>query len=188
MLLPIPWLLLRQPASHPRASGAHAHVAVLALAKMCRCAQAGLPGRAVPGGGGSAGRLLCGAARDAAGGAAAAGGRLCREQGARWACWACCAVAVLTKQVHETLLEELQQRGFDICSAAQSTRGKSRREETRVATAHIHALVAADLPPGALRGSKALRQRLLDFVADTQAHCLALSPPGKPWLSPAQGF
>ena len=65
---------------------------------------------------------------------------------------------------------------------AQSTRGKARREETRVAAAHIYALAAADMPPGALRNSKALRQRLLDFVNETQAHCLALSPAGAPQI------
>ena len=51
-----------------------------------------------------------------------------------------------------------------------------------MATAHIYALLAADLPPGSVRSSKPLRQRLLDFVNDTQTHCLQLAATGAPLL------
>ena len=42
----------------------------------------------------------------------------------------------------------------------------------RLACGHIFGLVAADLPPGAVRASKPLRVRLLDWLADAQNHCL----------------
>ena len=54
----------------------------------------------------------------------------------------------------------------------QSTRGRTRREDVRLACGHIFALAAADLPPGAVRASKPLRVRLLDWLADAQSHCL----------------
>ena len=57
-------------------------------------------------------------------------------------------------------------------AGAQSTRGRTRREDVRLACGQIYALMAVDLPPGVVRANKPMRVRLLDWVLEAQNQCL----------------
>ena len=50
----------------------------------------------------------------------------------------------------------------------QTARGRSRREDVRLAAAQVSRLAAENLPPGALRSSAALRAHFLVFMDDTR--------------------
>lgn len=64
---------------------------------------------------------------------------------------------------------------------AQTGRGRSRREEVRLAAAQVARLAAEGLPPGALRESAALRAHFLVFMDDTRT-LLASGAHGAPLL------
>lgn len=60
--------------------------------------------------------------------------------------------------------------GTDAALAArQSVRGRTRREDVRLAAAQVSRLAAEGLPPGALLTSAALRAHFLVFMDDTRA-------------------
>lgn len=50
----------------------------------------------------------------------------------------------------------------------QTARGRSRREDVRLAAAQVSRLAAENLPPGALCSSAALRAHFLVFMDDTR--------------------
>lgn len=54
-------------------------------------------------------------------------------------------------------------------AARQSARGRTRREDMRLAAAQVSRLAAEGLPPGALLTSAALRAHFLVFMDDTRA-------------------
>jgi hypothetical protein len=74
-------------------------------------------------------------------------------------------VLLFLAAIHFSEAEHL--KGLRYVPAPKQARGKPRREDVRVAIAHVYRLLADAAPPGTLASAPGLRARFLDFAMDT---------------------